>query len=60
VEVSESDPTVAVIVVAPALTVVTTPVLLTVATEVEEELHVTPLDKSWLEPSLYVAVAVYC
>lgn len=57
---SESDPTVAVIVVLPALTVVTKPVLLTVATEVEEELQVTPLDKSWLEPSLYVAVALYC
>jgi hypothetical protein len=46
VEESENDPTVAVMVVLPAPTVVTTPVLLTVATEVEEELQVMPLTKS--------------
>jgi len=51
---------VAVIVVVPAPTVVTRPELFTVATEVVEEFHVTPLTKSWLDPSLYVAVAVYC
>ena len=40
--------------------VVTRPELFTVATEVVEELQVTPLTRSWLDPSLYVAVAVYC
>ena len=50
----------AVIVVVPAPTVVTRPELFTVATEVVEELQVTPFTRSWLDPSLYVAVAVYC
>lgn len=58
--VSENAPTVAVIVVAPAATVVASPEPLMVATEVDEEVQVTPLDKSWLLPSLYVAVAVNC
>jgi hypothetical protein len=39
-------------VVCPAATVVTSPELLTVATEVEDELQVTPLLRSELEPSL--------
>jgi hypothetical protein len=43
---------VAVIVVEPAATVAAMPELLMVATEVDEEVHVTPLDKSWLVPSL--------
>lgn len=59
-EVSDKAPNVAVIVVCPAATVVTRPALLTVATEVEDELQVTPLLRSELEPSLYVAVATYC
>lgn len=58
--VSENAPTVPVIVVAPAATVVASPEPLTVATEADEEVQVTPLDKSWLLPSLYVAVAVNC
>lgn len=44
--VSENAPTVAVIVVEPAATVTAMPELLMVATEGEEEAHVTPLDKS--------------
>jgi hypothetical protein len=44
--VSLSEPTVAVMVVVPAATVVASPELLTVATEVEDELHVTPLTRS--------------
>ena len=44
--VSENAPTVAVIVVEPAATVVAMPELLMVAAEVDEEVHVTPLDKS--------------
>ena len=52
VDVSLFEPTVAVIVVEPAATVVTSPVLLTVATEVEDELQVTPVLKSELDPSL--------
>jgi hypothetical protein len=39
-------------VVEPAATVVAMPALLMVATDVDEELQVTPLDKSWLLPSL--------
>jgi hypothetical protein len=50
--VSLSAPTVAVIVVAPAPTVVAIPAPSMVATEVEEELQVTPLVKSELVPSL--------
>ena len=49
---SLTEPTVAVIVVAPAPIVVASPDPSTVATEVEDELQVTPLLKSELEPSL--------
>lgn len=59
VEVSVNDPTVAVIVVWPAATVVSNPELSMVATGVEEDVQVTPLDKSELVPSLKVAVATY-
>jgi hypothetical protein len=52
VEVSLNAPTVAVIVVCPAAAVVASPELLTVATEVDDELHVTPELKSELLPSL--------
>jgi hypothetical protein len=52
VEVSVNEPTVAVIVVCPAATVVATPELAIVATEVEEDVHVTPVVRSELEPSL--------
>jgi hypothetical protein len=52
VAVSVKDPKVAVTVVEPAATVATNPLLSTVATEVDEELQVTPLDKSALLPSL--------
>ena len=58
--VSLNAPTVAVIVVAPAATEVAMPELLTVVTDGDEELQVTPVDRSWLLPSLYVAVAVNC
>ena len=57
---SLNAPTVAVIVVEPAATVVAMPELLMVVTDGDEELQVTPVDKSWLLPSLYVAVAVNC
>lgn len=60
VDVSDKAPNVAVIVVWPAATVVTKPAVLTVATDAEDELQVTPLLRSELEPSLYVAVATYC
>jgi hypothetical protein len=60
VEVSENEPRVAVMVVCPAPTVLTSPELETVATEVEDEPQVTALERSALEPSLYVAVATYC
>ncbi len=52
VEVSVKDPTVAVIVVEPAATVVANPELLMVATAGEEEVQVTALTRSALEPSL--------
>lgn len=52
VDVSDKAPNVAVIVVCPAPTVATSPAVLTVATEVEDELQVTPLLRSELEPSL--------
>ena len=51
VVVSLRDPTVAVIVVCPAPAVVATPEPLILATELEEELHVTPLTRSWVDPS---------
>src|SRR2546422_298564 len=44
----------------PAPTVVARPALLMLTTEVEDELQVTPLARSCDEPSLYVAVAMYC
>ena len=49
---SVSDPTCAVSVVEPAPAVLASPEALMVATAGEEELHVTPLTRSWLEPSL--------
>jgi hypothetical protein len=52
VEVSVKEPKVAVIVVCPAAPVVTNPELFTVATEVEDDVHVTPLLRSELDPSL--------
>jgi hypothetical protein len=58
--VSLNAPTVAVMVVEPAATVVAKPEPLIVAAAVDEEAQLTPLDKSWLLPSLYVAVAVNC
>jgi len=50
--VSVSEPTVAVIVICPAARVVATPELLTLATEGKDEVHITPLVKSTLLPSL--------
>jgi hypothetical protein len=50
--VSLNAPTAAVIVVEPAARVVAIPELLMVVTDEDEELHVTPVDKSWLLPSL--------
>ena len=52
VDVSVNVPRVAVILLEPAATVVTVPELLTVATDDDDELHVTPVDKSALLPSL--------
>ena len=53
---------VAVRVVAPTATLVASPLLpealLTPATVASEEVHVTELDRSWVELSLYVPVAV--
>jgi hypothetical protein len=49
---SVSPATVAVMVVDPAAMVAARPELSTVATEVEDEVHVTPLARSELEPSL--------
>lgn len=60
VDVSLIPPTAAVMVVWPAATVVATPALVMVATDVEEDVQVTPEVKSALLPSLYVAVATYC
>ena len=54
------EPTVAVIVVDPAASVVAKPLLLTVATEVVDELHTTPFTRSCDEPSVKIAVAVNC
>jgi len=48
---SVNDPTCAVSVVEPAPTVVARPELSMVATAVEVELQITPLTRSWLEPS---------
>jgi hypothetical protein len=52
VEVSLHAPMVAVIVVCPAATVVATPELVIVATDVDDDVHVTPELKSALLPSL--------
>jgi hypothetical protein len=49
---SVKEPTVAVTVVDPAATVITNPLLSTVATDVEEDVQVTPLTKSCDEPLL--------
>lgn len=57
VAVSETAPTLAAIVVVPADTAVAMPLLSTVATAGEEELHVT-LERSWVVPSLKVPVAM--
>ena len=57
---SLNEPTVAVTVVEPAATVATRPVPSTVATDGEEEFQVTPLLRSALVPSVYVAVATNC
>jgi len=54
------EPTVAVIVVDPAASVGAKPLLLTVATEVVDELHTTPFTRSCDEPSVKIAVAVNC
>ena len=51
VVVSLRDPTVAVIVVCPVPAVVASPEPLMLATEAEEELHVTPLTRSCVDPS---------
>lgn len=51
-EESVNVPTVAVIVVVPAASVVAKPLLSMVATVEFEEVHVTPLTRSWIEPSL--------
>ena len=50
--VSLNEPIFAVMVAVPAPTVVAKPELLIVATPSAEELQVTPLTKSWVEPSL--------
>jgi hypothetical protein len=50
--VSVNEPTVAVIVVCPAATVVVIPELAIVAIEVEDDVQLTPLVRSELEPSL--------
>ena len=50
--VSLREPTVAVIVVMPAATVVINPELLMAATEVDDELQVTPPTRSSVDPSL--------
>jgi len=60
VVVSEAVPVVAVIVVVPEPTAVTMPLLLTVATDVLDEVQVTCVDMSRLVPSEYEAVAVNC
>jgi len=52
VEVSVNEPNVAVIVVCPAATVIARPELAIVATEVEDEVQVTPVVRSALDPSL--------
>ncbi len=50
--VSVNAPTVAVMVVEPAATVVAEPELSMVATVGEDEVQVTPVARSWLDPSL--------
>ena len=52
VVVSLNEPTVAVIVLCPAAAVVASPELSIVATEVDDEFHVTPAARSWVLPSL--------
>ncbi len=53
-------PEVAVIVAVPVATLVANPALLTVATDVADELQLAVVVKFWVEPSLYVPVAVNC
>jgi hypothetical protein len=60
VVVPEILPEVAVMLVAPAVTAVARPLLLTVATEVLDELQLTCEVKSWLVPSENVPVAANC
>lgn len=60
VVVSLKEPTVAVIVVCPAPAVEANPELSIVATEVADEVQVTPAARSCVLPSLYSAVATYC
>jgi len=50
--VSVNEPKVAVIVVCPAAMVLARPELATVATDVDDEVQVTPVVRSALEPSL--------
>ena len=56
----ETVPLVAVMVVLPAAKAVARPELLTVATDVFDELHVTVVVRFCVLPSLYVPVAVNC
>src|SRR5438270_107549 len=53
-------PTVAEIVEVPALTAVARPALLIVATAAFEDAQVTPEERSWVDPSEFVPVAVNC
>jgi len=57
---TEINPEVAVMVVVPAVRAVARPLLLTVATEVSDELQVTCVVISWVVPSEKVPVAVNC
>lgn len=49
---SVKEPTVAVMVVAPAARMAARPLLSMLATEVVEEVQITPPTRSWTEPSL--------
>ena len=48
------------IVVLPTAAPVASPAAVTLATVEDEELHVTDAVRFWVDPSLYVPVAVYC
>ena len=56
----ETIPEVAVMIVAPAATAVARPLLLTVATNVFDEVQITCVVISWLVPSEYVPIAANC